>query len=75
MNLATVEDDIHPNFTTACWGGGGALVSSNSILLNCRTNDDRHSSAGVRWAERWHKAGSFGRLAFVCRFCMPCKCA
>ena len=28
-------------------GGGWALVSSNEILLKCRTNDDRYSSAGV----------------------------
>ena len=24
---------------------------------------------------RWHKAGSFARLAFVFRFCVPCICA
>jgi len=44
-----------------------ALVFSKDISLKCRTNDDRYSSAGVRWAVRWHKAGSFARLAFVCR--------
>ena len=28
-------------------GGGWALVLSNELLLKCRTNDDRYSSAGV----------------------------
>ena len=30
------------------------LVSSKDILLKCRTNVDRYSSAGVRRAVRWH---------------------
>ena len=28
-------------------GGGWALVSNKDMLLKCRTNDDRYSSAGV----------------------------
>jgi hypothetical protein len=28
-------------------GGGWALVSNNDMLLKCRTNVDRYSSAGV----------------------------
>ena len=55
-------------------GGGWALVFSNGILLKCRTNDDRYSSAGVGGL-CVGIFSSFARLAFVWRLCVPCKCA
>jgi len=44
-------------------------------LLMYFVEADKNSVRWGEWAVRWHKAGSFARLAFVCRLCVPCKCA
>ena len=46
-------------------GGGWALVLSKDKLLKCRTNDDRSSSAGVRW-------GRVGKVMYA-SICVGCS--
>jgi hypothetical protein len=52
-------------------GGWWALVLSNELLLKCRTNDDRYSSAGVGGL----CVGIFSSFqgGFVSGFCVPCN--
>jgi len=54
------------------WVGLGV---EHSYLLMYLGEADKNSVRWGGWAVCWHKAGSFARLAFVCRLCVPCKCA
>jgi len=54
------------------WVGFG--VESCNLLMYFDEADKNSVRWGV-WVVRWHKAGSFARLAFVYRLCVPCKCA
>ena len=49
-------------------------MSSKDISLKCVVNVHRYSSAGV-CGLCVGIFSSFAMLAFVCRLCVPCKCA
>jgi hypothetical protein len=53
------------------WGGRWAWVLSKVILLKCRTNVDRYSSAGVGGLCVGILA--LCKVGFVSGFCVPCN--
>ena len=59
-------------FSIEWWVGFG--VQSCNLLMYF-VEADKNSVHWGGWTVRWHKAGSFAGLAFVCRLCVPCKCA
>jgi hypothetical protein len=63
---------LNNELSVGWWVGFGVEQSYSLMYL---VEADKNSVRWGVWAVRWHKAGSFVRLVFVCWVCVPCKCA